>query len=182
MESSKPISSFKPGTFVQDYNYKYFLPEKINREWILDSPEIQSLCNEANRNLGELNAFSQLIPDVDFFIRMHITKEATTSSRIEGTRTKMEEAFLKEEDVSPEKRDDWQEVQNYIDAMNFAIGELEKLPVSPRLIRKTHKILMHGVRGKYRQPGAYRKSQNWIGGANVPQKQESWLRNFIKTR
>ena len=81
------IKNFKAGKYVKQIEYSSFLPEKISKEWIISSPKINSLLSEANRLLGELNAFSQLIPDVDFFIKMHISKEATTSSRIEGTKT-----------------------------------------------------------------------------------------------
>lgn len=157
------IKAFQAGHYEQQYQYRSFLPMPVNREWIVSDPQTLTLLEEATRLLGELNAFSQLIPDVDFFIRMHITKEATTSSRIEGTQTTMAEALVDERDIDPEKRDDWQEVQNYISAINFAIEQLHTLPLSNRLLRDTHAILMQGVRGKHKQPGEFRTSQNWIG-------------------
>jgi len=157
------ILNFISGRLVNQTDYKSFSPYSINHEWIISSPEINVLLAEANRLIGELNAFSQLIPDVDFFISMHILKEATTSSRIEGTKTNMEEALVKIEDINPEKRDDWAEVQNYINAINSSVKELEVLPISTRLIKNTHKILLSGVRGKHKVPGDFRTSQNWIG-------------------
>ncbi len=157
------IKDFVAGKFVTQIEYTSFLPEKISKEWIISSPQINYLLAEANRLLGELNAFSQFIPDVDFFIKMHISKEATTSSRIEGTKTDMEEALLKEDDIKPEKRDDWNEVQNYIRAINYSIKQLEKLPLSNRLLKNTHKVLFEGVRGRNKLPGEFRKSQNWLG-------------------
>lgn len=161
------ISEFNAGKTVKQTGFKSFIPELINRQWLLNAPQLEYLITEANRKLGELNAFSQLVPDVDFFIFTHKAKEATTSSRIEGTQTKIVEAFLQKEDMLPEKVDDWQEVQNYIEAMNYAIAELENIPLSNRLIRKTHSILLQGVRGKHKQPGEFRRSQNWIGGATL---------------
>ena len=75
--------------------------------------------------------------------------------------------MLPYEEIVPESRNDWQEVNNYIKALNEAIRELEKLPLSTRLIRKTHKLLLNSFRGESKQPGEFRKSQNWIGGASL---------------
>ncbi|NOR80919.1 MAG: Fic family protein [Methyloprofundus sp.] len=157
------LDNYTSGQYKQQYQYKSFSPTQINHNWSIADNEIQTLLSEADRALGELNAFSQLVPDVDFFIRMHITKEATQSSRIEGTQTNMEDAFLDRLDIEPEKRDDWEEVQNYIAAINMAIAQLKSLPLSNRLLKATHKTLMQGVRGESKLPGEFRNSQNWIG-------------------
>lgn len=161
------IKNFKAGTFIPQFKYKSFLPEKINKEWIVSDPVINKLLEEANLKLGELNAFSLFVPDVDLFIKMHVIKEATTSSRIEGTQTQIDEVLLNEKDITPEKKNDWIEVQNYITAMNTAVAKLTKLPLSSRLIKQAHKILLENTRGKNKLPGEFRSSQNWIGGASL---------------
>jgi len=157
------INDYKSGSYKSQYEYTSFSPELINHDWLFDDGELQQLLSEADRALGELNAYSQLIPNINFFIRMHIAKEATQSSRIEGTRTNMEEALLSVQDIAPDKKDDWEEVQNYILAINHSIEQLENLPLSNRLLKEAHRKLMQGVRGETKQPGKFRMSQNWIG-------------------
>ena len=157
------ISKFQAGRYEQRLEYKAFLPECVCHEWVVSDAELTDLLGRADRALGELNAFAQLIPDIDFFIRMHVAKEATQSSRIEGTQTNIEDAFKEAADLNPDERDDWAEVQNYIRAINYAIEELERLPLSNRLLKQTHGVLLSGVRGKHKQPGEFRMSQNWIG-------------------
>ena len=161
------ITNFKSGNSIQRYQYKSFEPSKINVEWLIDNVELQFLLSQADIKLGELNAFSQLIPDVDFFIKMHILKEGTKSSRIEGTQTNIDDAVQKEENIEAEKKDDWLEVHNYVETMNQSIKSLDKLPLSNRLLKQAHKTLMRGVRGNRKTPGEFRKSQNWIGGVSL---------------
>jgi len=161
------IEDFQSGVYVDQYQYKSFSPAKVNLEWVWENPLINTQLEHATKALAELNAFSQIVPDIDLFIHMHVLKEASQSSRIEGTQTHMDEALMDQSQIDPEKRDDWQEVHNYVEAMNRALGELESLPLSVRLLKHTHAILMQGVRGERKSPGSFRVSQNWIGGSNL---------------
>ena len=161
------FEAFESGHWQEQFKYKSFTPTMINREWQWQDPQINTLLEQASRALAELDAFTQIVPDVDLFIQMHITKEAQTSSRIEGTKTNMDEAILDSEQIAPEKRDDWQEVRNYVQAINEAIDDLQTVPLSNRLLKSTHTRLMQGVRGELKSPGDFRVSQNWIGGSSL---------------
>ena len=160
------MRNFKSGQYISQGYYKSFQPEFINRDWQVDDMQVISLLSKADRQLGRLDMYSEYV-NIDLYVRMHIAKEATQSSKIEGTQTNIEEAFLDKNDITLEKRDDWVEVQNYISAMNEAVIMLHTLPFSSRLIKQTHKILLQGVRGEQKFPGNYRSSQNWIGGASI---------------
>ena len=161
------FENFESGNWLQQYQYQSFSPVTVNREWNWEDAKVNTLLESASRALAELDAFTLIVPDVDLFIHMHITKEANNSSRIEGTRTEMDEAVLDSNQLAPERRDDWQEVQNYIQAINMAVDELQRLPLSNRLLKHTHAILMQGVRGEHKTPGEFRVSQNWIGGSSL---------------
>ncbi len=173
MSISSAKGDKKPGGFVagsytkhfygKEYEYESFYPNSVNVPYAHKDLRIPILLEEAAQHLAELNAYSHLVPDIDYFIQMHVRNEAVKSSRIEGTNTGIDEAVLDEKEVSPERRDDWKEVQNYIEAMNYGVDRMVKLPLCMRLLCGMHKILMQGVRGEGKQPGEVRSKQNWIG-------------------
>jgi Fic family protein len=161
------LEKYQAGHFEKNLGYKYFVPSAINDEWTWKTPALNLLLEKAAIKLGELNSYARLVPNIDLFIQLHVTKEAVVSSHIEGTKTNMDEALLPVEEIHPERRDDWQEVNNYIKALNNAIKELKSLPISSRLLKETHKILLQSVRGEHKLPGEFRTSQNWIGGTSL---------------
>jgi len=161
------LEKYQAGHFEKNLGYKYFVPSAINDEWTWKTPALNLLLEKAAIKLGELNSYARLVPNIDLFIQLHVTKEAVVSSHIEGTKTNMDEALLPVEEIHPERRDDWQEVNNYIRALNNAIKELKSLPISSRLLKETHKILLQSVRGEHKLPGEFRTSQNWIGGTSL---------------
>ncbi len=168
MDKSNFISgNFRTAMSGTNCEYAYFMPNFLPEKVIFHDAKINILLEEANQHLGELNAYAKLVPDVDFFIKMHESKEATTSNKIEGTRTEIDEAVMDEENIDPERRNDWLEVQNYVKAMRYAIGRLEQVPLATNLLKETHRILVSGARGEYKTPGELRRTQNWIGGATI---------------
>lgn len=160
------IEDYKSGEYRLQDDYKTFYPAPVNTGWEWDDAKIGFLLEQASSELGGLNSFSDLIPNVDVYIKMHIRTEANKSSKIEGTNTSIEEDFMKPEDLAPEKINDHEEVNNYIKALNYGIDRIvnDDFPLCNRLICEIHGELMQGVRGKYKNPGEFRRSQNWIGG------------------
>ena len=161
------MKQYKAGKYMLHKGYKPFLPTFINDDIDWKLGELSNLIQEASLWLGKLNSYSDLIPDIDYFIKMYATKEATTSNRIEGTRTTFDDAISPVEQVKPELRDDWHETQNYLAAINYSIERLNELPISMRLLKEAHQILLTGVRGEHKAPGEIRKTQNWIGGSSL---------------
>lgn len=161
------MEAFRSGHYKRQYQCKSFMPTLLKEPFEWRSDAVLTLMEKASAKLGELTSYSKIIPDINFFIGMHKTKEAITSSRIEGTRTSIDEAVMTEKNIDPEKRDDWEEVQNYIKALNYSLERMQELPLCMRLLREAHGHLLSGVRGKDKLPGTVRTSQNWIGGADI---------------
>jgi Fic family protein len=125
------------------------------------------LIEKANRALGRLDGITTLLPDVSLFLYFYVRKEAVLSSQIEGTQSSFSDLLLHEEDLAPGvPSEDVQEVSNYVAAMNHGLKRLheDNFPLSLRLIREVHKVLLAKGRGSDRTPGEFRRSQNWLGG------------------
>ncbi|MBI4925409.1 MAG: Fic family protein [Bdellovibrio sp.] len=153
----------------QPAGYKAFIPASFPAgDLIAWDNDLIMLLSQADRAIGKLNAIDQLVPDVDFFIYMYVTKEAAFSSQIEGTQATFLDYFKAEAKIiDKDIPSDVDEIKNYIEAMNHGTNRLETLPLSWRLVREMHEILLKGVRGQHKTPGEFRKSQNWIGGPSI---------------
>lgn len=161
------LEKYKSGAYRNQGDFSSFIPSPINTDWTWETPKVNALLNRASSELGGLNSFAELVPDIDTYIMMHIQVEANKSNRIEGTNTTIEEDMMPIEDVNPEHRDDALEVSNYITALNYGIKRIQEddFPFTTRLLREIHAILLKGVRGEHKTPGEFRTSQNFIGGS-----------------
>jgi Fic family protein len=156
------------GKFVkQSEGFKAFIPEPFPpAELLTFSPEIITKAGVAERMVGKLDGASRNLPDADFFLNMFIVKDATSSSQIEGTRATMMDALEMQAGVNV-KDTDADDIIHYIGALDYGTRRMKELPFSLRLIRELHKVLMEDARStQFASPGEFRKSQNWIGGAN----------------
>ncbi len=143
-----------------------FLPPALPPVPPIDMGRLHSFHDAANRAIGQLNAMASILPDAPLFLYMYVRKEALLSSQIEGTQSSFSDLLLFEDNEVPGVPiDDVQEVSNYVAAMTHGLNRLkEGFPLSLRLIREIHGILLSGSRGSTKQPGEFRRSQNWIGG------------------
>ncbi|MEX0617552.1 MAG: Fic family protein [Pseudohongiellaceae bacterium] len=142
-----------------------YVPPRLPPTPPLDINPLLILLEQANRSLGRLDSVASILPDTHLFLYMYIRKEALLSSQIEGTQSSLSDLLLFESDVKPGvPLEDVQEVSNYVAAMSHGLQQLHALPISNRLIKEIHGILMAKGRGSSKGPGQFRRSQNWIGG------------------
>ena len=161
----------RAGKFViQPAGYRAFVPKPLPPSpAIRYDEEIQSLLSKADRSLARLDGITTVLPNPDLFIAMYVKKEALLSSQIEGTQASLEGVLEFEADLIPkESLDEIKEVIHYVKALNYGMGRLKELPMSLRLIKEIHKILLEETRGAHRNPGQFRRSQNWIGPPGFP--------------
>ncbi len=152
---------------VPNASYKAYVPPKLPPDPPLDMDKLYIHLEKATLALAELNSMAKSIPNTALFIYMYVRKEALLSSQIEGTQSSFNDLMLFEHDQKPNvSLDDTQEVSNYVKALNHGLARLKNgFPLSLRLLREVHSMLLSGSRGASKLPGEFRKSQNWIGGS-----------------
>jgi Fic family protein len=163
---NKGLNQDRAGSYVSQIGgYKAFVPKPLPPDLSIHlDNEMLQLLSQADRELGRLDGASEILPNVDLFVAMYVNKEAVLSSQIEGTQASLIDVLAFEADAAmPENPQDIEEVINYINALKYGLERLNTLPLSLRLIREIHDLLMKGVRGANRRPGEFRASQNWIG-------------------
>ena len=160
------VSAARAGRYVEQITgYKAFIPNPLPPlpEIIMDQ-EMWNLLSQADRALGRLDGSTDALPNPDLFVFMYVRKEAVLSSQIEGTQASLIDVLeFESQTLEPDNPQEVAEVVNYIAAVNYGLERLKNLPVSLRLIREIHQKLMQGVRGAERDPGEFRRTQNWIG-------------------
>ena len=168
----------RSGEFVvQPGGHRAFIPKPLPPEPALAiDGEMQALLSKADRALGRLDGSIRTLPNPDLFIFMYVRKEAVLSSQIEGTQSSLNDILEVEAEIFDSQRPrDVDEVLNYVRAMNYGLERLDELPLSNRLIREIHNVLLNGVRGGNAQPGEWRKIQNWIGPQGCTLKEASFV-------
>lgn len=161
--------SVRAGRYVRQLSgYSAFIPESLPpRDLDLTGP-VTAALSQADLALGRLDGAVETLPHPELFTAMYIRREAVLSSQIEGTQASMDDLVAAEARLRGDRPlGDVNEVINYTAALNFGVARLSELPLSGRLLREIHEILMTGVRGGHATPGAFRTTQNWIGAAGA---------------
>ena len=167
---TKTVINTRLGTYIAcntaGESYRSYVPAPLPPKPAIDMDRLYKPLDQAMKALGALDALAKLLPDISLFLYMYVRKEALVSSQIEGTQSSLSDLLLFENAENPlVPLDDVEEVCNYIAALNHGLDRMHKgFPLSARLIREMHKILLRGGRGANKDPGAFRRSQNWIGG------------------
>jgi Fic family protein len=151
----------KPRRTLGRHGYVAYFPEPIPRAIELPTPTVRLLA-DAEASLGRLAGVGQLVGNPHLLIRPYLLREALSSARIEGTQASLADVFEVQASGEPPNAD-VEEVLNYIDALEWGLGQLGRLPLGVRLIRNMHRRLLSGVRGRERTPGKFRTTQNWVG-------------------
>ena len=156
----------RAGRYVmQSTGYQAYIPKPLPPiPPIKYNGKLRNLLSEADRALAKLEGITTVLPNAELFIAMYIKKEALLSSQIEGTQASLEGILRFEANLEPtEDINEIKEVINYIKALDYGINRLQDIPMSSRLIKEIHKILIQGTRGTHKTPGEFRKTQNWLG-------------------
>lgn len=158
---------YVPGSLAGSH-YKAFVPHPLPPEPALEfGPALVAQLERANQALGRLDGITLMLPDPELFLYQYVRKEALLSSQIEGTQSSLSDLLLYELEEAPGVPiDDVEEVSNYVAALNHGLKRMREddFPLSLRLIREIHAVLLRGGRGATKNPGRFRTGQNWIGG------------------
>jgi Fic family protein len=157
----------RAGVFVTvlGQDYKAFEPTKLPPTRLEIDDEMAEMLGEASRGLGKLEMFASKIPDMNLFLSAYVRKEALMSSQIEGTQSSLIDILDPEIDAN--KNADVEEVVNYTKALNYAWERMNGFPLCNPLLKEIHRFLLQGVRGQEKEPGEFRRSQNWIGAKGL---------------
>ena len=177
MESSEFKGAF--GKLIKEESkehgeYLAFVPQKLPPKIDYDDKIILAL-SEADSTLSELSGAGLLLPNPNLLVIPYLKKEALSSSRIEGTRISLSDYFLSEAKGIKKEDVEASEIGNYLRAMNSALKKIKTEPISVKLIREMHGVLMKGVRGSELLPGSFRPVQNWIGPEGTPIKDATFV-------
>lgn len=167
MSTKKRLGMYLTQTIIGG-RYKAFIPSDLPPEPPIDLQLLYPYLEKATQAIAELNSVTKTIPNTALFIYMYVRKEALLSSQIEGTQSSFSDLMLFENQQQPAVSiEDVEEVSNYVQAITYGLKRLDGgFPLSLRLLKEVHSVLLKGIRGSHKYPGEFRRTQNWIGGSS----------------